>query len=77
MRALVIIGVLLILLGVFSLGFNGITFFTRETVAKAGPMEVQADRPHTIWFHPALGAGALVGGIALTAIGVAAASRKS
>jgi hypothetical protein len=40
MRALVIIGVLLLVIGVVVLGFQGVTYFTQERVVDAGPVKV-------------------------------------
>jgi hypothetical protein len=69
MRALVVIGVLLILFGVAALAFQGLTFFTTERVVDAGPFKVDVQRPHTIIFHPVVGLAALAGGAVLVIAG--------
>lgn len=69
MRALVIVGILLIALGVISLGYQGFNYTSRDTVVDAGPVQVQADRNHWVSLPPLLGAGALVAGLGLAAIG--------
>ena len=69
MRALVVIGVLLILFGVVALAFQGFTFFTTERVVDAGPFKVDVQRPHTIVFHPVVGLAALAGGAVLVIAG--------
>jgi len=69
MRALVVIGVLLILFGVVALAFQGFTFFTTERVVDAGPFKVDVQRPHTIIFHPVVGLAALAGGAVLVIVG--------
>jgi hypothetical protein len=60
---ILIIAVLLIILGVVALGFQGITFFTQERVVDAGPFKVDVTRPHTIVFNPIVGVVALGAGI--------------
>ena len=43
MRPLMAIGLVLVILGVLALGYQGVAYFTtRETVARVGPVEVQA-----------------------------------
>ncbi len=69
MRALVVIGVLLILFGIVALGFQGFTFFTSERVVDAGPFHVDVQRPHTIIFNPIVGIAALIGGAVLVMAG--------
>jgi uncharacterized membrane protein HdeD (DUF308 family) len=69
MRISVIVGVLLIVLGVVALGFQSFTYFTVERVVNAGPLHIDVQRPHTIAFHPVVGAVALILGVALVFIG--------
>jgi hypothetical protein len=69
MRALVIIGVLLLIIGVVVLGFQGITYFTQERVVDAGPLKVDVQKPHTIIFNPIAGVAALGAGLVLVLIG--------
>lgn len=64
MRPLIIIGVLLIVLGVAALMFQGITYYTTERVAEAGPFAIDVQKPHTIVLHPLVGIASLIGGIA-------------
>jgi hypothetical protein len=69
MRALVVIGVLLILFGIGALAFQGFTFFTAERVVDAGPFKIDVQKPHTIIFHPVVGLAALAGGAVLVVAG--------
>ena len=55
MRPLMIIGILLIVLGVCALMFQGITYFTTERVGQAGPFAIDMQKPHTIILHPLVG----------------------
>jgi uncharacterized membrane protein HdeD (DUF308 family) len=69
MKPLSILGVVLILLGVVSLAYQGITYTTRETVVDVGPIEATADRERTLPLPPVLGIAALVAGVALVVVG--------
>jgi hypothetical protein len=62
---IVVVGLLLVLLGVVALCFQGVTFFTQERVLDAGPLKVDVSRPHTIILNPIAGVVALVAGAAL------------
>ena len=69
MRILFVIGILLIVLGVMSLGYQSVTFFTHERVVDAGPVHVDVSKPHTIVLNPIVGAVALAGGVILLLAG--------
>ena len=69
MKGIMIVGVLLIVLGVIALGYEGITYTTREKVLDIGPLKASVDKKKTIPLSPALGALALVGGIVLVVVG--------
>jgi hypothetical protein len=72
MKPTMLIGLVLILLGVAGLVFQGISYTTREKVVDLGALQVTADKHKTIPIPAAAGAVALVGGILV----VVAASRK-
>lgn len=64
MRPLIAIGLTLVILGVLALGYQGVAYVTtRDTVLKAGPVEVQADRTHAVPLWPILSGAALVVGV--------------
>jgi uncharacterized membrane protein len=65
MRPLAIVGIILIVLGVVALAYQGITYTTKEKVVDLGPLKVEAKREKTIPLPPILGGVALVGGIVL------------
>ena len=64
-----IIGVILIILGVVALVYQGITYTTREKVLDIGPIEATAEEEKTIPLPPVLGVISLVGGIVLLLAG--------
>jgi hypothetical protein len=75
MKTTMIIGLILILLGVAALGYQGVMWITtRDTVARVGPVEVQADRQHPIPLAPILSGVAIVAGIAVL---IAGANRRA
>ena len=65
-------GIVLIVLGVLALVYQGITYTTRENVFKLGPIEANKEERKTIPLPPVVGGSALVAGVAL----VVAGSRK-
>ena len=64
-----IVGILLVILGMFALAYGGINYTRTEKVLDIGPIEATAERHERIPLPPVLGGVALVGGIALLAVG--------
>jgi hypothetical protein len=64
-----IFGILLIILGLVALGYQGITYTKQDKVAQIGDLKITAEKEHTIYFPPILGGAALIAGIALVVIG--------
>jgi uncharacterized membrane protein len=69
MKTATLVGVLLIVLGVVALAYQGITYTTREKVIDLGPIEATKETKKTIPLPPLLGGAALVGGIVLLVAG--------
>jgi len=65
-----IVGVVLILLGVAALVYQGITYTSRETVVDVGPLHATADREKTLPLPPVLGIAAVAGGVVLLVAGL-------
>jgi hypothetical protein len=63
------VGLVLIVLGIVALVFQGISYTKEEKVLDVGPLEVQTEKEKHIPLPPILGGLALVGGIALVALG--------
>ncbi len=68
MKTYTFIGIVLIVIGIVALAYQGITYTTREKVVEIGPVEVTAEKTKTFPLPPVLGAIALVGGIVLLII---------
>jgi len=64
-----LVGIALIVLGIVAFAYKGITYTSREKVVDIGPIHATADTQKTIPLSPLLGGLALVGGIALLAVG--------
>lgn len=67
MKSSLIIGVLLIVLGVMSLVYQGITYTTKEDVVDLGPVNISTETKKSLPLPPILGGIALAGGILLVA----------
>jgi hypothetical protein len=70
MKHITIAGVVLILLGVVALVYQGITYTSRETVIDIGPLHATADQQKTLPLPPVLGIAAVAGGVVLLLAGV-------
>ena len=68
MKPATVIGIILIVIGIVALVYQGITYTTREKVVDLGPLKVEAKRERTIPLPPVVGVVALVGGIVLVAV---------
>lgn len=64
-----ILGIVLVVLGILALIFGGFTYVTNEKVVEIGPVEVRADKQHTVWIPPIAGGAAIVAGLVLVALG--------
>jgi uncharacterized membrane protein len=69
MKALTLIGIILIVLGIVSLSYQGITYTTHKKVLDAGPLQATKKEHKTIPLPPVLGGVVLVGGIVLLVAG--------
>jgi hypothetical protein len=69
MKPVSCIGIILIIVGVISLAYQGITYQTREKSVDLGPLQITTEQTHTIPLPPILGALVLVGGIVLFGLG--------
>jgi hypothetical protein len=70
MKPLSIAGIVLIVLGLAALAYQGITYTTRDTVIDLGPIHATAEREKTLPLPPVLGLAAVAGGIVLLVAGV-------
>jgi hypothetical protein len=69
MKPISMAGLLLIVLGIVGLIYQGIGYTKRKDVLDIGPIHATKDTHETIPIPPVLGGIALVGGIALLLVG--------
>ena len=72
MKPTMLIGLILSILGVGLLFWQGVAFFTtREPVAQAGPFTVFAPVEHAVWLGPIIGGVLLAVGVVIMLVGAA------
>jgi uncharacterized membrane protein len=62
-------GIVLIVLGVVSLAYQGFTYHTQKRVLDVGPIHATKTENHTVPLPPLLGGLALLGGVVLVVAG--------
>jgi hypothetical protein len=70
MKPMALAGVLLLVLGLAALVYQGITYTSRETVIDIGPVHATADRQKTLPLPPVVGILAVGGGVVLLVAGM-------
>lgn len=73
MKPLSLAGIILIVLGLAALAYQGFTYTSREKIIDMGPLQASAERERTVPLPPIVGIVAVAGGVALLVAG----SRKS
>jgi hypothetical protein len=58
-------GIILIVLGILALGYQGIRYTTSEKLVDIGPLNITATEKKTIPIPPIVGGAAVVAGIAM------------
>ena len=69
MKTYTLTGIILIVIGIVALAYQGITYTTREKVVDIGPIQMTAEKTKTLPLPPIVGGIALVGGIVLLVMG--------
>jgi len=57
------LGIILLVIGVLALAYQGFTYTTQKKVLDVGPIQATKEEKHTVPIPPILGAIALIGGI--------------
>jgi len=65
MKAMFVTGILLIVFGLISLTYQGITYKTERKVIDVGPIKATTREDKTVPLPPSVGGLALAGGVAL------------
>ena len=69
MKTALVAGIVLIVIGIVSLAYQGVTYHTQKRVADIGPIHATKTETHTVPLPPVLGGLALIGGVVLVAVG--------
>ena len=69
MKPLALVGVVLIILGIVALAYQGITYTTREKIIDLGPLKASVEKEKTIPLPPVLGGLAVAAGVFLVWVG--------
>ncbi len=70
MKPLALVGIVLIIAGAIALGYQGITYTTREKIIQIGPIEATKKTEKTIPLSPILGGAAVAVGVVLVIYGM-------
>ncbi|MGB7731694.1 MAG: hypothetical protein WBL50_26985 [Candidatus Acidiferrum sp.] len=63
-----VLGIVLVVLGVLALAYQGFTYTVPKKAVDVGPIHVTKDEHHTVPLPPIIGALALLGGIAFLVV---------
>jgi hypothetical protein len=63
MSSKTVIALILVVLGIIALAYQGFTYTTRKKVVDVGPIQATKEEHHSVPLPPIVGAIALVGGI--------------
>ena len=69
MKTATLAGIVLLVLGIFALAYQGITYTTHKKVFDIGSIHATEAQKHTVPLPPVLGCVALIGGVVLLASG--------
>jgi uncharacterized membrane protein len=69
MKAITMLGILLAVLGIFALVYQGFSYTRQEKVIDVGPIHATKDDTQHIPLPPIVGGLALLGGVALLVMG--------
>jgi hypothetical protein len=69
MKSATLAGIVLIVLGILSFAYQGISVTTQKKVVDVGPIHATKDEKHTLPIPPVIGGILLIGGIALLLTG--------
>ena len=69
MKTSTLLGIVLVVIGIFALAYQGISYTKREKIVDVGPLHATKDTTKTIPLPPIVGGLSLIGGIVLIAAG--------
>ena len=63
-----ILGIVLVAIGILMIIYTGFNYITKEKVVDLGPIEINAEKSHTVQWPPIVGVIFIVGGIVVIAL---------
>jgi hypothetical protein len=69
MKSSSVLAIILIVIGVIALGYQGFTYTTEKKIIDMGPIQATKQEHHTVYLPPIIGIAALIAGIAVLALG--------
>ena len=69
LKPIALVGMVLVVLGLGALVYEGVTYTRRETVLDIGPLRATTERQRTLPISPLVGVVAVAGGVALLITG--------
>lgn len=69
MKPIALVGMVLVVLGLGALIYEGVTYTSRETVLDIGPLRATTEHQRTLPISPIVGVVAVAGGVALLIAG--------
>ena len=69
MNGRTVIALILVIIGILAMVYQGFTYTTQKKVLDVGPIQATKEQHHTVPLPPVLGAIALVGGILILVAG--------
>ena len=70
MKPVALLGIVMIVVGLAALAYQGFSYTTRETVLDLGPIQATADRERLVAVPPVIGIVAVAGGVGLLVVGM-------
>ena len=69
MKSTAVLGIVLAIIGIIALAYQGFSYTTQKKAVDLGPIEITKNERHTVPLPPIIGVVALVGGIVLIVAG--------
>ncbi|MGB6198360.1 MAG: hypothetical protein WA871_11165 [Candidatus Acidiferrales bacterium] len=69
MRSSTVLAVILIVIGVIVLGYQGFTYTTQKKIIDMGPIQATKQEHHSVYLPPIIGFAALIAGVAVLVLG--------
>ncbi len=70
MKPTAMLGLVLVVLGVAALAYQGFTYTTRDTVLDVGPLHATTEHQNNVALPPIIGGAVVIGGVALLIVGM-------